>query len=130
MTKRTKLIVIIISIVIALHAVGAVMSGILFSTPNFYRTGFAVCRIMQDGSRVVKLRDGVYLLGNEIKMDKFFEDKGYSEHEEERMGAIHTVEKDGKLYHASVTHSNSFYYVLEIDLRGRSVRTTPDSDAS
>lgn len=114
MTRRSKRIIIIAVIIVIVHAIGIVISGILFSTPNFYKSGYAVCRVMNDGSTVIELKDGVFILGNQTKLSDFFEENGYTELYEERMGAIHTVVKGNDRFHATVTHNNAYYAIVEI----------------
>ncbi len=115
MTRRSKRIIIIAVIIVIIHAMCIVISGILFSTPNFYKSGYAVCRVLNDGSTIIELRDGVYILGNQTKLSDFFEEHGYTELDEERMGAIHTVVKEDGRIHAVVTHNNAYYAIVEID---------------
>ncbi len=114
MKKKYKITVIIAAAFIVLNFLLCMFSYVKFRTPNYIGSFVGVIKIIsgEDFAEISKNPKIVLTKPNNIKIEEYLNNNGYEIIEEERMGSMYSLRKDGEKQHALTSVDKYFSKII------------------
>ncbi|MEG0979356.1 MAG: zf-HC2 domain-containing protein [Oscillospiraceae bacterium] len=99
--KKVHIAIISVVLIVILTLTASLVSMVKFKTPNFVASGLGVIRVMASDTKYVQIQSNPRIIiakpDNAMKLFlETIESEGYTLLEDEQMGAMHIIEKDGQ----------------------------------